>query len=46
MIRYQSADCLGTIEENTDIGIYGKLDGNIARLPRGDYYNICYKQDD
>lgn len=24
MIRYQSADCLGTIEENTDIGIYGK----------------------
>ena len=45
MIRYQSADCLGTIEENTDIGIYGKLDGNIAALPRGDYYNICYKQD-
>ena len=31
MIRYQSADCLGTIEENTDIGIYGKLDGNIAK---------------
>ena len=23
----------------------GKLDGNIAALPRGDYYNICYKQD-
>ena len=45
MIRYQSADCLGIIEENTDIGIYGKLDGNIAALPRGDYYNICYKQD-
>lgn len=45
MIRYQSTDCLGTIEENTDIGIYGKLDGNIAALPRGDYYNICYKQD-
>lgn len=45
MIRYRSADCLGTIEENTDIGIYGKLDGNIAALPRGDYYNICYKQD-
>ena len=43
MIRYQSADCLGTIEENTDIGIYGKLDGNIAALPRGDYYNICYR---
>ncbi len=45
MIRYQSADCLGTIEENTDIGIYGKLYGNIVVLARGDDYNICYKQD-
>lgn len=45
IIHYQSADCLGSIEKNTDIGIYGRLDGNIAALPRGDYYNICYKQD-
>lgn len=45
LIDYQRANCLGTIKTNTDIGIYGTLDGNIKTLALGDCYNICYKQD-
>ncbi len=45
MIDYQQKNCLGTIEKNTEIGIYGALDGNVSAMPMGSYYNICYKQD-
>ena len=45
MISYQKSNCLGTVWKNTDIGIYGTLDGNLAKLPAGEYYPVCYKQD-
>lgn len=45
LIDYANSNRLGSIDENTEIGIYGVLDGNISALSAGDYYNICYKQD-
>ena len=45
MIDYHKENYLGTMDKNTEIGIYGKLNGNISDGAMGTYYNICYKQD-
>ena len=45
VISYQNQNCLGTIGKNTEIGIYGTLDGNLAKLETGQYYPVCYKQE-
>lgn len=45
LINYNKDFCLGTIEENTAIGIYGQLDGNLEHLTAGTGYEIAYKQD-
>lgn len=45
VINY-SRDCkLGTIERNSEIGIYGDLDGNLRDFPIGQSYDVTYKQD-
>lgn len=45
LIDYTGDNCLGTIEQNTGIGIYGTLNGNVAGLSVADAYEIRYKQD-
>ena len=45
VIYYSNDNYLGTVEENTEIGIYGKLDGNLANLNSGTYCEIGYKQE-
>ena len=45
MIYYSTDNYLGTVEENTEIGIYGRLDGNLAKLCVGRYCEIGYKQE-
>ena len=45
-VIYYSADSyLGTVEENCEIGIYGRLDGNLTNLCAGTYCEIGYKQE-
>ncbi|MDD6307493.1 MAG: SpoIVB peptidase [Clostridiales bacterium] len=45
VIEYRKNACLGTVEKNTPLGIYGKLDGNLDYLPLGKSYEVTYKQD-
>ena len=45
VIYYSTDNYLGTVDENTEIGIYGTLDGNLANLCVGTYCEIAYKQE-
>ncbi len=45
VIRYGADNYIGTIEENTEIGIYGILDGNLSKLENGRYCEVGYKQE-
>lgn len=45
MIDYREDCCLGTIRQNTPLGIYGLLDGNLDRLKPANCYEVSYKQD-
>lgn len=45
VISYGRDSYLGTIETNSEIGIYGSLDGNLKNLDEGRYCEIGYKQD-
>ena len=45
VIYYGKDHYLGIIEENTEIGIYGTLDGNLKNLQQGTYCEIGYKQE-
>ena len=45
VIYYSADNYLGTVDENTEIGIYGTLDGNLANLCAGTYCEIAYKQE-
>ena len=45
VIYYNADSYLGTVDENTEIGIYGILDGNLANLSAGTYCEIGYKQE-
>lgn len=45
VIYYTPDSYLGTIDENSEIGIYGTLDGNLANLEVGTYCEIGYKQE-
>lgn len=45
MIDYSRNHCLGTISDNTSLGIRGKLETDIKTLGTENSYEICYKQD-
>lgn len=45
VIDYANEHCLGTILENTALGIRGQLDGELASMDSDTSYEICYKQD-
>jgi len=45
VISYGKDSYLGTIDTNSEIGIYGKLDGNLKNLDEGRYCEIGYKQE-
>ncbi|MBO5069648.1 MAG: SpoIVB peptidase [Roseburia sp.] len=45
IIDYSKNCRLGTIRENTGLGIRGVLDGNLDRLERSENYEVAYKQD-
>ena len=45
VIYYSKDNYLGTVEENSERGIFGVLDGNLANLPDGTCYEIGYKQE-
>lgn len=45
MIDYGSDYCLGTITENTPLGIRGTLDRELKGSETGEAYDVCYKQD-
>lgn len=45
VIDYGSEYCLGSITENTPLGIYGKLQTGANALEEGTSYPVCYKQD-
>lgn len=45
VIYYSADNYLGTVDENTEIGIYGTLDGNLANLCVGTCCEIGYKQE-
>lgn len=45
IIDYSKDCCLGTITENTPLGIHGKLDGNLDKLRTSTSYEVSYKQD-
>ena len=45
VISYSRDSYLGTIETNSDIGIYGRLDGNLNLLNAGMCCEIGYKQE-
>lgn len=45
VIYYTPDSYLGTVDENSEIGIYGTLDGNLANLEVGTYCEIGYKQE-
>lgn len=44
VISYNRDSCLGTIDTNSEIGIYGVLDGNLKNLEVGRYCEVGYKQ--
>ena len=45
VISYSKDSYLGTVETNSEIGIYGKLDGNLNNLKSGICCEIGYKQE-
>lgn len=45
VIEYRKDACLGSVEKNTPLGIYGSLDGNLNQLQMGKSYGVTYKQD-
>ena len=45
VISYGRDSYLGEIETNSEIGIYGTLDGNLKKLEVGTYCEIGYKQE-
>lgn len=45
VINYRKNDCLGTITENTSLGIRGQLQSASTKLEEGQYYEVGYKQD-
>lgn len=45
VINYSDNCCLGTITENTALGIRGKLQTQLDAAETGDCYEVCYKQD-
>ena len=45
VIEYRKDACLGSVEKNTPLGIYGSLDGNLNQLQIGKSYGVTYKQD-
>lgn len=45
VIEYRKDACLGSVEKNTPLGIYGSLDGNLNQLQMGESYGVTYKQD-
>ena len=45
IINYSKGHRIGTIEENTGIGIYGVLDGNLDTMPVVNSYEAAYKQE-
>lgn len=45
VIYYSADNYLGTVDDNSEIGIYGTLDGNLANLCVGTYCEIGYKQE-
>lgn len=45
VIHYGKENYIGTIEKNTEIGIYGTLDGNLNNLEPGTYREVAYKQE-
>ena len=45
VISYSRDSYLGEIEKNTEIGIYGTLDGNLRNMEIGTYCEIGYKQE-
>ena len=45
VISYGRDSYLGGIETNSEIGIYGTLDGNLKKLEVGTYCEIGYKQE-
>ena len=45
LIEYRSGSRLGSITNNTEIGIYGKLEENIEKIPTGINCRLGYKQE-
>lgn len=45
IIDYSRNRCLGTISDNTSLGIRGKLETDIKTLGTENSYEVCYKQD-
>ena len=45
IIRYSGDEILGTIEENTGIGIFGSITADISELSGSDALDIAYKQE-
>ncbi len=45
IIDYGKGHKLGTIHDNTGIGIYGVLDGNLDSMPVANSYEVAYKQE-
>lgn len=45
VIDYGKGHCLGTITENSSLGIRGKLEKELQKMQENLCYEICYKQD-
>ena len=45
VIQYKKDSYLGIINENSEIGIYGDLNGNLKKLQAGTYCEIGHKQE-
>lgn len=45
VIHYGEVNRLGEIKQNTTIGIYGILNGNLSDFPVGQSYEVGYKQE-
>lgn len=45
VINYSKASCLGTITQNTSLGVRGKLERELTELLMDEVYSVAYKQD-
>lgn len=45
VINYNKRNCLGTITQNSSLGIQGKLDSEVAEMNADRMYPVAYKQD-